>query len=357
MNVNMKDTTTFYRRLSSLTRPKSYSGKILLIAFLGTHIPLITLFVVLTFMYPMEERFLVLGVALLATLIGSVLTLWFLYKLLAPVRMTNSAVIKYKDEKVVPDLPTGFEDEVGVLMANTQSMIEELHGLLSLKEKLISMISHDSKTPLGAIKMATELIEMDLPEQSSEGDIKNYLDIIRRSTSSHIEFLDNMISIARLNKKEITLARTKIDPEKLHEELYSNHKLYIEGKKLNYTKSIKSGDGSFIYADKQKLKSVLNNLLQNAIKFTPKEGSVKLEMSVSEEEAVIRVSDTGVGIPREKKEQLFQPFSDSSMGTAKEKGTGLGLWIAKLFTDLHQGEISVESDENGSVFTVRIPGK
>lgn len=236
-------------------------------------------------------------------------------------------------------------------------MIDELHGLLSLKEKLISMIAHDSKTPLGAIRMATELIEMEVSKSPSEKDLKNYLDIIHKSASSHIDFLENMVSIARLNQSEIKLNRTEIDPEELHEELYSNQKLYIEGKNLNYTKTIKSKDGSFIYADKQKLKSVLNNLLQNAIKFTPKEGRVSLEMSVSEEEAVFRVSDTGVGISEEKKKQLFQPFSDSSMGTDQEKGTGLGLWIAKLFTDLHQGEISMESDKKGTVFTVRIPGK
>lgn len=120
----MKDLNV-YRYISSFGRPKSYAGKIFLIAFIGTHIPLLSLFVFLVFFSRMEYRFTILGIALLATLIGTAATLYILNKLLNPVRAAGSAMSAYREKGELPDLPLEYCDEAGRLMADTQSGIEE----------------------------------------------------------------------------------------------------------------------------------------------------------------------------------------------------------------------------------------
>ncbi|MEQ9092378.1 MAG: HAMP domain-containing sensor histidine kinase [Balneola sp.] len=348
---------SFYSLISKLKWPKGYTGKIFLIAFIGTHIPLIGLFIYLTIYFPVEERVSILLVVLVATVIGASVTLYFIFRLLAPILMTNKAVIKYNSDKKIPSLPKHFEDEAGVLMANTQKCIEELDDLLKLKNRLIAMVSHDSKTPIGSIKIANELIKDELQGDNPDlKDIFKYIELIEISTDSHARFLDNMLTLARFDDGEIHLNKNEVAPEDIFNKLAKNHKIYFEMKGIEFITNSELPDGFKLNVDVEKMISVLNNLIQNSIKFTKQDGKIELNLKESEGRYLITVKDNGVGIPDAQKKNIFSAFSDSSEGTKNEIGSGLGLWIVKVFTDLHKGVINFESEEGeGTTFTLSLP--
>jgi len=348
---------SFYSTISKLKFPKSYTGKIFLIAFIGTHIPLITLFVYLIFMFPIENRIPVLLVLLGATLVGTAATLYFIYRLLIPILVTSEGIKKYRDEKVLPSLPMEYKDEVGLLMSNTQKCIERLDDLLKLKNRLIGMVSHDSKTPIGSIKIASGLIAEDIEEESSNVDeIKKYLELIEVSLESHSEFLDNMLTLARFDEGEIPANKTKVSPDTFFKLLKDNHKIYFQTKNIKFNTESNLGEKETVYCDKDKMMAVLNNLIQNALKFTESGGSIKLKIDQDDQNYIFKVKDSGVGISDKQKETLFEAFSASSKGTKDEIGSGLGLWIVKVFTEVNGGKVNFESREGeGTEFTIRLP--
>ena len=355
----MKKKLSFYRLISKLGRPKSYTGKIFLIAFIGTHVPLIALFVYLTFYVSVEERVSILLALLIATLVGASATLYFIYRLLAPILLTNKAVIKYYSDKVTPSLPMEFEDEAGVLMANTQRCIDQLDDLLKLKNRLIGMVSHDSKTPLGSIKIASGLIKDEMVDDAPNKEaILKYIELIEISTNNHAEFLDNMLTLARFDDGKIDLVKNEVSPEEVFEKLKMSHKVYFKIKKIDFVTTSDLTENEKLKIDTEKMLSVLNNLVQNAIKFSNNGGTIKVHIEQKDNRHLIHVIDEGVGISEDKQKSIFEAFSSSSHGTKNEIGSGLGLWIVRVLTNLHDGEIDFSSKEGeGSTFTVSIPAE
>ena len=353
----MKHDLGFYKWFSKLNWPASYSGKILLIAFVGTHVPLIALFIFLTIFYPIEYRFVILLCVLIATLGGTAGTLYYIYKILSPVRLTGHSLSKYRSEKEKPDLPTQYSDDVGILMAETQMCIEELDELLKLKNRLLSLISHDSRTPLSTINLASELIESEIESgNTNKEQVSSFLEMIKVSARHQLEFMNSMLSLARFDEGKLRLEKEHTSAEKLLEELRKNHGLYLSTKNLKLVTESSIPEDEIMILDKEKIMSVLNNLVQNAIKFTPEEGKISVRMNSTDKNYIMEVEDNGTGISEEKKQNLFKAFSSSSEGTRREKGTGLGLWIAQVFTELHDGSISLKSNEGkGTTFTITLP--
>jgi signal transduction histidine kinase len=114
-----------------------------------------------------------------------------------------------------------------------------------------------------------------------------------------------------------------------------------------------------VEADKNKILQILYNLIGNAIKFTPRNGYVLVQLDKNDDSAKILVQDTGIGIPHDKIEEIFLPFKQlDSKANRKYAGTGLGLALVKKFTDMHKGEVKVNSEpQKGSAFSVIIPLK
>jgi len=168
--------------------------------------------------------------------------------------------------------------------------------------------------------------------------------------------LDNMLTLARFDDGEIHLNKKEVAPEDIFNKLAKNHKIYFEMKGIEFVTNSELPIGSKLNIDVEKMISVLNNLVQNSIKFTKQDGKIELNLKEREGRYLITVKDNGVGIAEAQKETIFSAFSDSSQGTKNEVGSGLGLWIVKVFTDLHKGEINFESEEGkGTTFTLSLP--
>jgi len=244
-----------------------------------------------------------------------------------------------------------------------QKQNRELQMLNATKDKFFSIIAHDLKNPFNSMLGFTEML-MDNIEKYDTAKIKHFVEMIFISARKGYNLLTNLLDWARTQSGKITCT-----PEKLDFGLLTNNALEVlthsaNAKNINLVVEIESG--LFIYADKNMILSTIRNLVSNAIKFTPKNGTVKISASkinrkIDTKESVdmveVKIADTGVGINPDELHKLFRIDAHlSTRGTENEEGTGLGLILCKEFIDKNKGEIGVQSTVGeGSTFIFTIP--
>lgn len=348
-----------YRFLSRFHWPKSYLGKFLFTAFLGVHVPLIALVIyVATSAHDWSAALPILVVALVATLLGTITTQYVQGRLLAPVLTTSQALDEYVRRRTLPDLPPQFTDEAGLLMSNAQVCITHLDGLLRLKNDLLGVLSHDTRLPISNTSLASSICLdiLDQPEPDIE-ELRFMVEKIRDAAEQQTSMMNSILMVARADAGAISVHREEAAPENLLRQAAANVQLLAEGKGIALVVDNQIPAGMRLMLDAAKTEQVLNNLLTNAIKFTPQGGTITLGGRPDGRQLELTVRDTGIGMDPETQALLFTPFTRARRsGTANEKGTGLGLWICKTFTELQGGSIAVEgSVGTGTLMRVLLP--
>ena len=229
-----------------------------------------------------------------------------------------------------------------------------LKELNASKDKFFSIIAHDLKSPLSGILGFSELLKNEVRNLDIES-IEDYINIIYSSAEHTFELLDTLLEWARIQQGNIPFKPKTI----LLNSLITTE---IEGLKSNADqKSISlencTKENIITTVDEQMISSVIRNLISNAIKFTKKNGKVKIDAQMKGDQVEISVSDNGVGMTKESIEKLFRiETSFTTRGTENEKGTGLGLLLCKEFVEKHGGEIWLTSVlGQGSKFIISIP--
>jgi len=228
---------------------------------------------------------------------------------------------------------------------------EKLESINNIKDKLFSIISHEFRSPLNSLKGALSLVQHGAITHDELVDLSK--DITDKINNTSI-FLDNLLNWARSQMQGIDVKKRLFS---LHKLVKSNFDLLgsqAKKKKLDLINNIP--EDFVIEADEDMVHLVIRNLISNAIKFSLDNGII--EITVKEKDAIteISVKDNGVGIPEANLKHLFALDSITTVGTANEKGTGLGLMISKNFISAHGGTIWLDSKENqGSTFTFTIP--
>ncbi len=231
---------------------------------------------------------------------------------------------------------------------------EELGQLNNVKDRFFSIISHDLRNNLTTMKLYFDLVSN--PDYEPSEDMEDMTKQISSSVENTIDLLENLLVWAQAQIKGID-----INPQKLTlQHLIQGNVDLLAGNA--HTKSIElSNDVNAelcIFADEDMINLVIRNLISNAIKFTPKGGSIRVTAHKNNDDAIqINITDTGVGISKTNLEKLFVKNSNpTTLGTANEKGTGLGLLLCKEFIEKNNGSISVSSEpEKGSTFTIILP--
>jgi signal transduction histidine kinase len=350
-----------YARLAALSWPRSYVGKFLLTAFLGVHVPLIAIVVYVALgSRDWAAALPVLGVALAATLGGTLATLYVQGRLLAPLLRTSDALQAYLARREVPELPTGYTDEAGSLMRSAQECAEHLDALIRLKGDLLAVLSHDIRSPLTSISAANDLARLELARPVAEMEVeelREYTDIIRDAVGRQLALMNDILFLARAESGRVEVSRERAAPAELVRRAVDGVRMQARQKGVELSVAAVPGDDVLVALDVPRTLQVLANLLQNAVKFTPAGGSVAAGAALGGGEVEFQVRDTGVGLRPEDAKHLFQRFSAGQRaGTASEGGSGLGLWICKTFTELQGGRITAEGlPGGGSCFRVRLP--
>jgi len=229
---------------------------------------------------------------------------------------------------------------------------EELKKLDKIKSNFLNIVSHEMKTPLTAINAHLGVLD-DLKTNLNEQELLS-LGAIKRNNYLLKTLIDNILELSRIESGNFELNLSNINLERIIMEVKSNLEILSEKKGLQLM--INVGKLPEVFADEMRIREILNNLISNSIKFTDK-GWIKVGAEKKDNHVVIRVIDTGIGIPKNKMNNLFQKFYqvDSSIGR-RYGGTGLGLAITKQLIELQGGKINVKSVYGkGSTFSVLLP--
>ena len=230
----------------------------------------------------------------------------------------------------------------------------ELNELNASKDRFISILAHDLKNPIGSIVSFVDLFEKNVRQYSMD-KIENRIKIIGESAENAYKLLDGTLTWARAQSGKMPFNPEKLSLANVYDEVFENLKLAALNKNIIINK-IALSEIHFI-ADKDMMITVLRNLISNAIKFTNKGGIINVHAEQNKSTVIITVTDSGNGIEPGKLSKLFDiSHKITSVGTANEEGTGLGLLLCKEFVEKHNGKIWVESQEGkGSSFKFTIP--
>jgi signal transduction histidine kinase len=230
---------------------------------------------------------------------------------------------------------------------------ERLRELDHLKDNLISVVSHELRTPLTSILGYLELLDQDRDQLTQRQ--RHFVGVISRNADRLINIVVDLLFVAQAQAGHMVLDRSPVDVSELVEE--AAEAALPAASERQIVVAVVPCPGSVVRGDRQRLGQVIDNLISNALKFTPRNGAVEVRLAASDDEIVLEVADSGIGIPVSAQRELFTRFfrTDAAIAAAIQ-GTGLGLSIVKAIVDGHGGEVGVESAEGeGATFRVTLP--
>lgn len=244
------------------------------------------------------------------------------------------------------------EAERDALLSELAGQNERLRELDRMKDDFVASVSHELRTPLTSIRGYLELVRED---GGLEDEQDRMLGIVDRNADRLLSLVSDLLFMAQVDAGKLTLESKPVQLACVATE--SVEAASPRAAASNIELNLEVDDGLVIEGDRVRLAQVFDNLITNAIKFTPSGGSVDVRVFGSEETAVIEVSDTGIGIADEERLHLFERFFRTSGATlAAVQGTGLGLAIVNAITESHGGTVGVESRVGaGTTFVVRLP--
>lgn len=228
--------------------------------------------------------------------------------------------------------------------------------LNDIKNELISNISHELKTPLSTLSVALEALQQ-FGLQAKPETSKEYLQISRNEVNRLSGMVDNILKTSLLEKHGFTIDPEPLNMKEVVEEVIRtwNTRLESEG---HLIKMSAVGEDFTVNADRLQVYSILNNLIDNAIKYSEGKAEVQLHLVGSRDRVDLQVADKGIGIPKEYQKQIFDKFFRVPTGDRHNvKGYGLGLNFVKHIMELHQGSVRVNSNDNGTTFKLSFPRK
>jgi signal transduction histidine kinase len=238
------------------------------------------------------------------------------------------------------------------LFQEIQRAYDELKKLDHLKSEFINIAAHELRTPLAILLgYASVMAE----EEISEVD-RGRLDVIIRNAMRLSSLIDDMLNLSYLESGQAQLDIEEIDLREVIQEAILDTKDMAREKSLTIGVNMPA-DFPPLMTDRKKLDLIVMNLLSNAVKYTPGEGQISIKAWLDGDEALVAISDSGIGIPPEERDKIFDRFYqvEDSL-TRQHGGIGLGLAIVKSFVELCQGQIRVESEvSKGSIFTFELP--
>lgn len=238
----------------------------------------------------------------------------------------------------------------------TNSQNNELKELNATKDKFFSIIAHDLKNPVFSIHSLVNYLVMDFDELPQH-ELKHNLEVLERNTKNLAQLLDNLLTWARAQNGKIPHSPMELSINAIIKNSIEIAEIQATEKSIAMSYKVTLNDGVLVHADSNSLITVFRNILSNAIKFTTNNGKVNISAIEDDVFVTISITDTGVGIPKDKLPTIFATDRNyQSNGTNQELGTGLGLILCREFIEKNGGKIWAESEKGvGSAFYFTIP--
>jgi signal transduction histidine kinase len=301
-----------------------------------------------------------LGTVLLTTVFASIiglLSIWFLTKNLRSIIQTVKRFregdmdirIQEPEQSDLSLLATSFNEMADTIVSN----MDEIKSVDNLRRELIANVSHDLRTPLAVLKGYVETLQIKSKDLSEEERDK-YLAVINESSDKLSRLIAQLFEYSKLEAKQVSPDKEPFSIADLAMDLVASYQVISQKKTIDLqvkaTKNI-----PLVFADIGLVERAIQNLIDNALKFTPEKGKVLVEITALDKEVLVTVSDTGPGIKKSEQSQLFERYRQSKR-THQKEGVGLGLAIVKKIMDLHNTSIQVISKPNeGSSFQFWLP--
>lgn len=242
-----------------------------------------------------------------------------------------------------------YDDEIGLLADTINFMSDEIRRTERMKKDFISSISHELRTPLTSIKGWSETLLLE-KGSTEEDSMSMGLHIISSEAERLSDMVEELLDFSRLESRKIRINKKLMSPKELLEDvcMQFSPKAVEHSLKMEY-----QGKDTLIMADINKMRQVFINLISNSIKFTPPGGTIVVRGEGFEDKVVIRVIDTGVGIPKYYLPKVREKFFKGSQSTP---GSGLGLSIVEEIVKLHEAQMEIESTiGEGTMVTLTLP--
>ena len=278
------------------------------------------------------------------------LTIILVLILILAIVFYNLYRVKHRSNKLLEKQNIDIEEQNRIL----SNLNHELHDINSTKDKFISIIAHDLRNPLTAMIGRSELLMLKFERLASD-ELKRNIQEIHKASNRMLVLLENLLEWARSQMGKLHFEPENLNLAEIVSEIMNLFRTACINKRIVLVSSIE--DKEEIFADRNMLKAVLRNLVSNAIKFTDEKGKIEIHSSYRKDKISISITDTGIGIEKDNIAKLFNLQDKyTTSGTAKEKGSGLGLLICKEFVEKNNGTISVVSEKGiGSTFTITFP--
>jgi signal transduction histidine kinase len=297
----------------------------------------------------------------LALAVGLILGLLAIWYLTQNLRDIIEKVRRFKEGDMQTRMETGNKGEFGLVgqtfneMADTiEKNIRELQSVENLRRELIANVSHDLRTPLAIMQGYVETLLMKEEALSAE-ERKKYLEVVYGSSENLSGLIAQLFEYSKLEARQIEPQKEPFRIEELAQDIFQQYEILARQKDIRLELNL-SAKLPLIFADLGLVARVFQNLIDNALQFTPPGGIIRLIIEESPAGVLVKVADTGPGIPENEQAHIFERFRRASSSGKKEKGAGLGLAIVKKILELHHSTIRVQSRLNeGTTFWFQLP--
>ncbi len=291
---------------------------------------------------------------IIALIVSIILSLLMSRWISTPLKRISQEARQVADGHAHPIPPKG-PDEVRQLAYSFNRMASQVQSTQQSQKDFIANVSHELKTPLTSIQGFAQAVRDGTA--LSEDELHQAADVIESEAKRMDRLIQDLLTLERMDAGIVPFEMNKFDVNDLLRAAGQKFSSRVDEEEIVIEEHI-TDENAMVFADADRLMQVLVNLIDNAIKFTPKGGRITLSSEITNKHVLIRVSDTGVGIPSSEQERIFERFYqvDKARPGGEKRGYGLGLAISKQIVETHQGSLSVTSTTGeGSRFVVKLP--
>ncbi len=281
-------------------------------------------------------------IMLILAMILSVILFGFLtFKITSPMRKISAAVKEFSKGNFKKRVEYDSDNEFGKLARNINDMASSLDSLESLRKQFISDVSHELRTPLTTISGFTEgILDGTIPEENRD----EYLEVVLSESKRLSRLITNLLQVTKMDNGETKLEITKFDINELVRINLLKFEMMITPKNIDVSLNMDE-ERLIVKADKDAITQVLTNLINNAVKFTPENGEISINITRKKDKVCVAVENSGHGIKKEDIPYIWDRFykADKSRSDSRN-GMGLGLYIVKNLINMHAETITVSSE-------------